>query len=195
MPFSRRSWPSRAKSVLFLSESARDAQAVTTLWRTELGTTLLDGLNYGTTGLTAYFHICAEPDCHKREAAANTPSSSVLWTRLRAHRSWPAGTLRYHAKTANALAACRSAARTRERARRPALHGLHVDGDGLEQQVVKIEAEVRLRRHRLHLGLIDRTVRVQRERHVRIRAELSLFTLNVQSQAFSILDSLSQPVE
>ena len=41
------------------------SQAVTTVWRTELGTTLLDGFNSTTDG-SAYFHyLCSHPVCHE----------------------------------------------------------------------------------------------------------------------------------
>lgn len=54
------------------------AQAVTTVWRTELGTTLLDGFNSTTDG-SAYFHyLCSYQFAMRRRM---TPSSSPVWTR------------------------------------------------------------------------------------------------------------------
>jgi hypothetical protein len=41
------------------------SQAVTTVWRTELGTTLLDGFNSTTDGSAYFRHLCSYPVCHE----------------------------------------------------------------------------------------------------------------------------------
>ena len=57
-------------------------QAVTTVWRTELGTTLLIGFD-GTTVQSAYFrYLCSPQFATNRQL---TPSSSPAWPRLTGH--------------------------------------------------------------------------------------------------------------
>jgi len=54
------------------------SQTVTTVWRTELGTTLLDGFNSTTDGLAYFHYLCSY------QFAMNhpyKPSSSPVWPR------------------------------------------------------------------------------------------------------------------
>jgi len=97
-------------------------QAVTTIWRTELGTTLVFGFN-STTGGSAYFrYLCA---FQSATTPPREPSSSRVWTRTtRAPSLWgePAASLR-------ASAFCWRAACFR-RGGTPSRPGLPLGGNG-----------------------------------------------------------------
>src|ERR1019366_8162834 len=87
-PLPLRQRPGRAnESTLLIGISLRADQAVTTVWRTEPGTTLIVGVN-STTAMSAYFRTCAFTSVHLKRPLAPIASTCPA----RAHRVHPCRT-------------------------------------------------------------------------------------------------------
>src|ERR1035438_2673935 len=79
---------SRNESTLLIGISLSADQTVTTVWRTEPGTTLVVGFN-STTDISAYFRTCAFTSVHPRRSRLSRPPARTNFLSCMAPRSGP----------------------------------------------------------------------------------------------------------